>query len=139
MDIDLISRDSLERAARALVGDQGVNVIVELAQLLDDAEARGYARGRDQALMNSAEWTSAYQKGYDDAIKDGSWVDWPAETPDLSAIEVDEADIRDPIVNAHVEGAVWPDMTEYHVENRSPISDAEAYEALEQMYGYAHE
>src|SRR5512139_84459 len=112
---------ALETAVTALIGEQGKKIIEQLYYIIDAAETRGYQRGEKDgfeagsaALMNDV----AYQRGYDDAVRDGAYTYDPDdfhysfgdELP-----EVPEEDIREPMVNATVEGERYPDMSEYHV------------------------
>lgn len=105
--------ETMKIAANALLGTRGAELLSELNKLLEEAEARGFRRG--------------FESGYN--AFDAEWMP-----------EVPEEDLREPMVNAHVEGAPFTDMSEFHVErvaeNRSPqpIEDEEFYEGIGDHY-----
>lgn len=81
-----VNMTALEAAVKSLVGERGFEILHELYLVIDAAETRGFNRGQEGKFQHGDD---AYQRGWNDC--DATW------TPR-------DEDLRDPIINACVEG-----------------------------------
>ena len=118
-NMQVVNMTALEAAVKALLGDNVAHTLNELYRVIDAAERRGYERGYQHSAGD--QWDAGYQHGYSDGAA--------GVMPDA---DVPESDIREPIINAHVEGGAYPDMSELHVAEK--ISDDEFHSGINDHY-----